>query len=77
MTKSRKMKTSFLFGLVAVLALCVGITLSAKPAPTVQAQTLDTTNWTLATEGDYEFRIQNGTVYWTTGEGTNVTPELY
>ena len=60
------MKTSFLFGFVAVLALCFGITLSIKPAPKAHAQSLATTGWTLATEGDYEFRIQNGNTYWDT-----------
>ena len=66
-----------MFGFVAVLALCFGITLSVKPAQTVQAaQTMSPDGWTVVLEtGNNSIRIQNGTTYWTTGEGTYVTPD--
>ena len=69
MSKSKIIKTSFLFGLVATIALCLGIAVSVKPVQTVKAaQTMSANNWTVVLESsDNSIRIQNGTMYWTTG----------
>ena len=73
MTKMKKKIYSLLLGVLAFFALMLGVAFS-MPTQKASAETImSTSNWTLATEGDYEFRIQNGETYWTTGEGTNVT----
>ncbi|MBR2336595.1 MAG: hypothetical protein IKA61_01465 [Clostridia bacterium] len=76
MTKSKKVKASFLFGLIAVLALCLGIAFGKAPALKAHAETLSAENWTLAIEGDYEFRIQNGNTYWTTYTNSVTTASM-
>ena len=76
--KMRKNKKTLLTCLLAVLALCLGLAF-AKPAVNARAEetTLSAENWSLVVEEHGAmFRIQNGSTYWTTGEGTYVTPEL-
>ena len=63
MTKTRQKICSLLLGLVMAVALIFGITFTL-PTNVAKAETLSTTGWTLAREGDYEFRIQNGNTYW-------------
>ncbi|MBE7079842.1 MAG: hypothetical protein E7371_01235 [Clostridiales bacterium] len=74
----RRMTRRFAVVLLSVLMsvfTCIGIAFNL-PTKTAKAETiLSTSGWTLAHEGDTMFRVQNGTTYWTTGEGTNVTPE--
>ena len=74
----RRMTRRFAVVLLSVLMsvfTCIGIAFNL-PTKTAKAETiLSTSGWTLAHEGDAMFRVQNGTTYWTTGEGTNVTPE--
>ena len=52
-------------GIVMLLSLCFGVVF-AMPTKTAKAESLPTTGWTLETEGDYQFRIQNGNTYWNT-----------
>ena len=67
MIKTKKFLLGIIFGLIMALSLCLGIAFSA-PIKTAKAAetTLPTENWTLAIEGDYAFRVQNGNTYWTT-----------
>lgn len=65
MTKASKKICSLLLGLVMAVALVFGIVF-AMPTTVAKAESLSTTGWTLAIEGDYEFRIQNGNTYWST-----------
>ncbi|MBQ3019345.1 MAG: InlB B-repeat-containing protein [Clostridia bacterium] len=73
MTKMKKKIYSLLLGVLAFFALMLGVAFSMPTKKASAETTLSTENWTLAIEGDYEFRIQNGETYWTTGEGTYVT----
>ena len=64
MGKTKKLFLSAVMGIVMLLSLCFGMVF-AMPTKTAKAESLPTTGWTLATEGESEFRIQNGTTYWT------------
>lgn len=76
MLKAKKIKTSFLFGLIAVFAISLGIAFSAKPMQKAEAQSLGTANWTFVREGDSEFRIQNGNAYWNTYTNSVTTASM-
>ena len=63
MGKMKRLFLSAVMGVIMLFSLCFGIVLSI-PMKTAKAESLSTTGWTLATEGDYAFRIQNGNTYW-------------
>ena len=74
----RRMTRRFAVVLLSVMMAvftCIGVAFTLPTKTAKAATAMSTTGWTLAHEGDNMFRVQNGTTYWTTGEGTNVTPE--
>ena len=73
MSKARKLFFTAILTVLAALTFLLGMVFS-MPAKTVSAATLPATNWTLAREGDNQFRIQNGNTYWNTYTN-NVTTE--
>ena len=63
-----RMKRRFalvILSVLTVLFMCFGVVFT-MPTKTAKAETLSTTGWTFAREGDVSFRIQNGNAYWTT-----------
>ena len=66
MTKMKKKIYSLLLGVLAFFALMLGVAFSMPTKKASAETTLSTENWTLAIEGDYAFRIQNGNTYWST-----------
>ncbi|MBE7100963.1 MAG: hypothetical protein E7364_05070 [Clostridiales bacterium] len=66
MTKMKKKIYSLLLGVLAFFALMLGVAFSMPTQKASAETTLSTENWTLAIEGDYAFRIQNGNTYWST-----------
>ena len=71
MIRTKKLLLTAILSVVTALLLCFGAVF-LMPTKAASAETLPTTGWTLAIEGDYEFRIQNGNTYWT-GYTNNVT----
>ena len=74
----RRMTRRFAVVLLSVMMAvftCIGVAFTLPTKTAKAATTMSTSGWSLAHEGDNMFRVQNGTTYWTTGEGTNVTPE--
>ena len=65
MGKTKRLFLSAVLGVLMLFSFCFGVVFS-MPTRTAKAETLSTTGWTLAIEGDYQFRIQNGNTYWTT-----------
>ncbi len=64
MKRIKKLVLTFILSVAAALTLCLGAVFSIS-TKTASAAVLSTENWTLAGEGLYSFRIQNGTQYWT------------
>lgn len=75
MTKTKKKIYSLLLGVLAFFAFMLGLAFS-MPTRKASAETLPTTNWTLAREGDGEFRIQNGSTYWSTNTNNVTTASM-
>lgn len=65
MIKTKKLLLGLIFGIVMALTLCLGVAFS-MPTKSAKAESLSIDGWTLATEGDYAFRVQNGNTYWST-----------
>ncbi|MBQ3019106.1 MAG: hypothetical protein IJD77_00775 [Clostridia bacterium] len=75
MTRFTKKVMTWLLSAFAFMALALGIAFGRPQTKTASAETtLSTENWTLAVENDHEFRIQNGSEYWT-GYTNSQTPE--
>ncbi|MBE7100084.1 MAG: hypothetical protein E7364_00555 [Clostridiales bacterium] len=66
MTRLTKKVLTWLLSAFAFMALALGIAFGRPQIKKASAETLSTENWTLAIEGDYAFRIQNGNTYWST-----------
>ena len=75
MSRVKKWLLTATLSVVAALTLCLGVVFS-MPTKMASAQTLPTTNWTLAREGDTQFRIQNGNTYWNTNTNSVTTASM-
>ena len=64
MKRIKKLVLTFILSIAAALTLCLGAVFSIS-TKTASAAVLSTESWTLAGEGLYSFRLQNGTQYWT------------
>ena len=65
MVRTKRRLTLILLSVLTALLMCLGVAFT-MPTKVAKAETLSTENWTFAREGENEFRIQNGTAYWTT-----------
>ena len=73
-TLTRK-KLTLILSLMTVVALSLGI-VASMPKHMAKAESLPTTGWTLAREGDGMFRIQNGNTYWNTYTNSVTTESM-
>ncbi len=75
MIRMRKRLAVVLLSVLTALFTCLGVVFTL-PTATAKAETLSTENWTLAREGENEFRIQNGTAYWTANTNNVTTASM-
>lgn len=65
MIRMKRRLTLILLSVLTALLMCLGVAFT-MPTKVAKAESLSTENWTFARENENEFRIQNGTAYWTT-----------
>ena len=76
MFKTKKLFLTAILGIMTAVLLCFGVVFSMPTKQASAATTLSTENWTLAVEGTSEFRVQNGTTYWTANTNDVTTASM-
>jgi len=74
--KTKKLFLTAILGIMTAILFCFGVVFSMPEKKASAETTMSLENWTLAVEGTSEFRVQNGTTYWTANTNDVTTASM-